>query len=214
MLYLPPGCDHVALTNAELPLIITEGEFKTLALARLERWKNVEADPASLPLQRAARGEEVRGDEQEVRFADGSSMTLLGHATPLRDTAGRVIGAVAAGVDITERKRAEEGQELLARELSHRIKNIFTVIGGMVTLSASGTPGEVRNFAANLRRRLNALAIAHEYVRPQSGEGGPPSNRVRKWGAHGDAARTRNASGRNSAAAMLFVRSKAVSRCR
>ncbi len=35
MLYLPPGCDHVALTNVELPLIITEGEFKTLALARL-----------------------------------------------------------------------------------------------------------------------------------------------------------------------------------
>lgn len=44
MLYLPPGCDHVALTNAELPLIITEGEFKTLALARLARWKDVEAD--------------------------------------------------------------------------------------------------------------------------------------------------------------------------
>lgn len=44
MLYLPPGCDHNALTNVELPLIITEGEFKTLALARLARWKNAHAD--------------------------------------------------------------------------------------------------------------------------------------------------------------------------
>jgi hypothetical protein len=31
MLYLPPGCDSALLGNADLPLIITEGEFKTLA---------------------------------------------------------------------------------------------------------------------------------------------------------------------------------------
>ena len=40
MLYLPPGCDHIVLTNTELPLVITEGEFKTLALSRLARWNN------------------------------------------------------------------------------------------------------------------------------------------------------------------------------
>jgi two-component sensor histidine kinase len=90
-----------------------------------------------------------------------------------RDSLGanrRFSGAV---IDITERKRAEEGQELLAKELSHRIKNIFTVIGGMVSLSASGTSEEVKGFAANLRRRLQALARAHEYVRPQGGEARP-----------------------------------------
>ena len=38
MLYLPPGCDHVALRNLVLPLVITEGEFKTLALSRLANW--------------------------------------------------------------------------------------------------------------------------------------------------------------------------------
>jgi signal transduction histidine kinase len=82
----------------------------------------VETDPRSLPLQRAARGEEVRDDEIEVRFADGASSILLMHATPLRDgAAGQVIGAVAAGVDITPRKRAEEELRRLNDELEARV---------------------------------------------------------------------------------------------
>ncbi|MDO9714041.1 ATP-binding protein [Paracraurococcus lichenis] len=69
----------------------------------------VEAAPETLPIQRAARGEEVRGDEQEIRFADGSpSVILLCHATPLRDGEDRAAGAVCAAVDITDRRRAEE----------------------------------------------------------------------------------------------------------
>jgi len=70
-------------------------------------------------------------------------------------------------VDITELKRAQEGQELLAGELSHRIKNILTVVSGLVTLSARAHP-EAKGFAADFRQRVNALALAHEYVRPRS----------------------------------------------
>jgi hypothetical protein len=39
MLYLPPACDPALLRKPELPLIVTEGEFKTLALSRLVKWK-------------------------------------------------------------------------------------------------------------------------------------------------------------------------------
>lgn len=67
-----------------------------------------------LPVRRAARGEEVRNDEAELRFSDGTSRHLLANATPLRDAAGKPYGAVAAFVDITERKEAE--QALRARE--------------------------------------------------------------------------------------------------
>jgi PAS domain S-box-containing protein len=63
--------------------------------------------PEELPVQRAARGEEMRDFEEEVRFEDGTSRHLLGNATPLRDARGRRIGAVAAFVDISERKQAE-----------------------------------------------------------------------------------------------------------
>lgn len=63
--------------------------------------------PNELPVQRAARGEEVSNFEQEIRFLDGTSCHLFGNATPLRDPTGKPVGAVAAFVDITERKQVE-----------------------------------------------------------------------------------------------------------
>jgi predicted P-loop ATPase len=49
MLYLAPGWDAADLQNAELPLILTEGEFKTLALSRLSKW-NSSAGRQFLPI--------------------------------------------------------------------------------------------------------------------------------------------------------------------
>ena len=63
---------------------------------------------------------------------------LGGGARPLRARRGRAPHALPRRRRRHHRtQRAEEGKELLARELSHRIKNIFTVVGGMVSLSAS-----------------------------------------------------------------------------
>jgi hypothetical protein len=49
MLYLPPECDPALLRNATLPLILTEGEFKTLALWRLAT-VNATHGPRFLPV--------------------------------------------------------------------------------------------------------------------------------------------------------------------
>jgi signal transduction histidine kinase len=81
----------------------------------------VESRSSDLPLQRAARGEEVRNEEWEVRFVDGGSITVLMHATPLRDEARRVVGAVAAGIDITARKQAETVLRDLNAALEERV---------------------------------------------------------------------------------------------
>lgn len=43
MLYFPPGMAEAQLREVPLPLIITEGEFKTLALWRLANWNHVES---------------------------------------------------------------------------------------------------------------------------------------------------------------------------
>src|SRR5918995_1377113 len=74
--------------------------------------------------------------------------------------------------DIDDLKRSEESRELLTRELSHRIKNIFAVVSGLAASSARGHP-EAASFAQDFRERVNALAQAHEYVRPHSPEDGP-----------------------------------------
>jgi PAS domain S-box-containing protein len=73
------------------------------------------------PLQRAARGEQVRDAEIEIRFPRGASHYLIGTATPLRRADGTVTGAVAAFVDITQRRRAEEA----LRESDRRFSAAF-----------------------------------------------------------------------------------------
>lgn len=59
-------------------------------------------------------GREYQGQEIVIERQDGVRLTALAHAKPLRDEAGRVIGAVNVVIDITGRKRAEESQAYLA----------------------------------------------------------------------------------------------------
>ncbi len=72
-----------------------------------------------LLMQRAAREDrEIRNVELKVIRQDGSQCTLLGGATPLHDAGGRVRGSIAAFIDITARKKAEES----VRELSQAVE--------------------------------------------------------------------------------------------
>jgi signal transduction histidine kinase len=81
----------------------------------------VELPPEDLPVQQAARGVDVYHFEEDVIFDDGTEITLLGNATPVHDDQGRVRGAVAAFLDITERKLAErERARLYAAEQQAR----------------------------------------------------------------------------------------------
>ena len=68
----------------------------------------------SLPIQRAARGESVRGEEVDIVHADGSRRVLLCSAAPLFTREGKARGAVATLLDITGRRREERAQQLIA----------------------------------------------------------------------------------------------------
>ncbi|MGH9576326.1 MAG: diguanylate cyclase domain-containing protein, partial [Terriglobales bacterium] len=72
-------------------------------------------EPHELPVQMAAfRGIEVRDFEEDLVFDDGSIKHLIGNAAPLRDTSGKVYGAVAAFIDITARRNMEEQMRRMA----------------------------------------------------------------------------------------------------
>ncbi len=60
-----------------------------------------------LPIQRAARGEVVQAEEEQIAFADGSRAHLLVNATTLRDESGAPRGAIAGPFDISESARAQ-----------------------------------------------------------------------------------------------------------
>ncbi|MEJ1160307.1 sensor histidine kinase [Prosthecomicrobium sp. N25] len=110
--------------------------------------------------------------EYRVLQPDGALRWIDARGRCERDHEGRPLRFPGTVVDITDRRLAEEARDLVTRELSHRIKNIFAVIGSLITLSARGEPG-ARDYAQALRRRIDALAQAQNYVRPHSPESRP-----------------------------------------
>ncbi|WP_376099205.1 sensor histidine kinase [Roseomonas sp. CCTCC AB2023176] len=110
--------------------------------------------------------------EYRLRLADGRWRWFLGRAVPVRDEAGAITRWFGTCTDIHDMRRAAEERELLSHELSHRIKNIFSVTASLVSLAARRHP-EALAFAADLRRRIEALGHAHEFARPHSKDSRP-----------------------------------------
>lgn len=84
-----------------------------------------------------------------------------------------IVGRVNSGIflDVTGRKQAEEGSELLAGEMSHRVKNLLAIATGLTHLTARSAKS-VEEMAAELTKRLTALGRAHDLVRPLPGKQG------------------------------------------
>ena len=71
-------------------------------------------------------------------------------------------------VDITERKRAEERQNLLAREVDHRAKNALALAQSIVRLTRGET---VKAYVQAVEGRISALARVHTVLSLSSWQG-------------------------------------------
>ncbi len=91
--------------------------------------------PEELPVQRAARGERVRDEELEIVFEDGTLQHELVSAAPLLDANGRPRGAVAALLNITDRKRAEQA---LNAEKERAQVTLASIGDGVIRADARG----------------------------------------------------------------------------
>jgi len=107
--------------------------------------------------------------EYRLRHHSGEYRWTLGRALPIRDEEGRIVRWFGTCTDIHESRRVAEEREIVAQELSHRIKNIFAVIAGLINLSARTHP-ELKELSEDLRTRVMALGRAHDFVRPHSRE--------------------------------------------
>lgn len=88
------------------------------------RWPALRADGSpypvgDLPLARGLRGDVVA--QEEIRSAAERVYSVT--AGPIRDDSGKTIAAVAALVDISERKRGERERELFVGALGHDLRN-------------------------------------------------------------------------------------------
>lgn len=68
-------------------------------------------------------------------------------------------------LDVTGRKQAEEGHELLAGEMSHRVKNLLALASGLTAITSRSAETK-EDMVEQLTQRLTALGRAHDLVRP------------------------------------------------
>jgi two-component sensor histidine kinase len=81
-------------------------------------------------------------------------------AAPLRIAGDCISGAVVTMVDLSQRKAAEKQQNLLMRELDHRVKNTLALVISISDRTASNTD-TVQAFQKAFSGRIEALAATH-----------------------------------------------------
>lgn len=105
--------------------------------------------------------------EYRLRHRSGQYRWVLGRALPIVGPDHQIQRWIGTCTDIEDAKQTASHNEILSQELSHRIKNIFAIISGLISMTARGDEN-FRDPAETLKGRIAALARAHEYVRPHN----------------------------------------------
>ena len=120
-------------------------------------------------IERVRRGERVDHYDTVRRRKDGSLIDISLTVSPLKNTDGRIVGASKIARDITERKRAQEQQKLLVKEMKHRIKNSLATVQAIATQTLNRHAEERDAFIA----RLHALGNAHDLLTSETWQTAP-----------------------------------------
>ncbi|VVT02445.1 conserved hypothetical protein [Sphingomonas aurantiaca] len=99
--------------------------------------------------------------------------TVRGKASPFSEADRRIGEAVRIAIievilryseaASDERRRATERSTLLIAELNHRVRNILTLVRGLIARTGQSATG-VAQYTSSLNGRVQALARAHDYV--------------------------------------------------
>jgi PAS domain S-box-containing protein len=132
-------------------------------------WKLFWPDGTSLPHNECPmavalrENRPVRGAEAVAERPDGRRVPFIPYPTPLRDSAGKLVGAINMLVDISERKQAENAQKILIDELNHRVKNTLATVQSLAAQTARHA-ADLQEFLPTFTGRLLALARAHDLL--------------------------------------------------
>lgn len=114
-------------------------------------------------VSRVRAGQRVESFETVRRRKDGSLIAVSLTISPVRNAAGKIIGASKIARDITLTKENERRIRMLMREVNHRTKNQFAVILAIIreTRKRSSTPEE---FEQKVSERIMALSTSHDLL--------------------------------------------------
>lgn len=140
-----------------------------LALVRTDEGEELMDEFRSLVAQLEDEEETIlRSGLEDARLVEARTIPLLGFlgaAVVCLVLLGfwlerRTVRAEVAAREAVEIQRARERSDLLARELNHRVENLFAVILSIVTLSGRGQT-DVKAAVSAIRSRIHALSLAH-----------------------------------------------------
>lgn len=112
---------------------------------------------ASLEAGECAQGEALNHRK------DGTTYMVEWLITPMRDMDGCITRWVSAPRDITERRAAEDRQNLLVRELRHRVKNTLATVQAVLDASLRSSLG-LAEFRQAFTGRIASLAQTHALI--------------------------------------------------
>jgi len=132
VLHMNPAAERIlGVTAAAWGALSTEGRVRSL---QVETADGTPLPSAQLPSARALRGEVVIGARVTVRRPDGAHRHLLSNAGPIRDDAGRLVGAVANVNDITPIIELQHLRDDILRAVSHDLRNPLAAVLGQAQL--------------------------------------------------------------------------------
>jgi PAS domain S-box-containing protein len=93
----------------------------------------------------------------------GEERWIYDRSRPIYDPERKPLYMIGACLDITDRKKAEERQQLLIHELNHRVKNTLATVQSLAlqTMRSSLNP---EAFQSNFMARLMALSATHDLL--------------------------------------------------
>ena len=101
---------------------------------------------------------------------DKGERVLLSTKSPLFDEDGKIVGTIGVSTDITEREARAKHVEFIMSELSHRSKNLLSVIIAIARQSIRQS-ASLEDFGMRFNDRLSALARLHDILVQQEWRG-------------------------------------------
>lgn len=102
---------------------------------------------------------------------------------PLRDAQGSVMGLIGGSIEITERKEQEARIRLLMREVTHRSKNLLSVIQAIMRQTAAHSLS-IEDFQKRFADRLYSLAGSHDLLVQENWNGAALRELIRSQLGH------------------------------
>lgn len=120
------------------------------------------ADEPKRMFPRSSSGEILKFETQRMKKS-GERVDVTVSTGPILSSDGRIVGVSAIFHDITERKHHEQHLDFVLRELSHRAKNLLTVVQAIARQTARQSANP-QDFERRFGERLQALAQSHDIL--------------------------------------------------